>query len=213
MPLNETRPVDGEQFLRTVPRQARSVARFHAILDAVGVILERGGVDALSMTEVAAEADIALASVYDYFADTRSMVGALMARAMRTSFDGVSQVLAEGNLADPAEITSTMTRALEYYVEHSRATPGLGQADAFCDADAELHAFRIDNSRQYAAVLAEAILPHTPEHLHDKVGPRALLATALVASATRLILAVEPDEAATLIASYVEIFIDALPER
>lgn len=66
--------------LRTSPQQARSHARIDAALVAATRLLEREGVDAVTTTRVAAEAGMAVGSVYRYFPDRAAILDTLWAR-------------------------------------------------------------------------------------------------------------------------------------
>lgn len=204
-------PGDIEQFLRTVPRQRRSVARLAAILDGVGDVLEEGGAQALSMTAVSAASGVPLASIYDYFTDTKSMVGAFCGWNHQENLGDIAEIVGPDLQAD--QITATFTRALEHFRAQMRNRPGSHHADAICDADPELHAFRLHQVRVFADLLEASIRPHVPEEIIDKLAPRALLGTYLVTSLSRLTRAVDPDEAKLLIDMYVEVFLDPLPVR
>ena len=70
----------GPARLRTSPQQARSQARIDAALDAATGILEREGIDAVTTTRVAAEAGMAVGSVYRYFPDREAILDTLWAR-------------------------------------------------------------------------------------------------------------------------------------
>jgi AcrR family transcriptional regulator len=66
--------------LRTNPQQARSQARIDAALDAATRILEREGPDGVTTTRVAAEANMAVGSVYRYFPDRAAILDTLWSR-------------------------------------------------------------------------------------------------------------------------------------
>ena len=66
--------------LRTSPQQARSQARIDAALDAATRLLEREGADAVTTTRVAAEASMAVGSVYRYFPDREAILDTLWSR-------------------------------------------------------------------------------------------------------------------------------------
>lgn len=199
-----------ERFLRTVPRQRRSIDRLERLLNAVGEVLERSGVDGLSMTAVAETSGVPLASIYDYFGDTKSMVGAFSARGRHDAFNAVVDIIGPDMTA--ANITVRLTSALDYFVDMIRTEPGFRHADAICDGDPDLHAFRLEAAKLYADFLTDLILPHAPPESVHKVAPRAKLASYLVTSLGRYVVTLEPDEARLMIDTYVEMFLEPLSD-
>lgn len=199
------------RFLRTVPRQRRSIDRLERLLDAVGEVLERSGVDGLTMTAVADTSGVPLASIYDYFGDTKSMVGAFSARGRHDAFNVVVDII--GHDMTAANASERMTRALEYFVDLIRTEPGFRHADAICDGDPDLHAFRLEAANLYADFLTELIVPHASADIVDKVAPRAKLASYLVTSLGRYVITLEPDEARLMIDTFIEMFLEPLSKR
>ncbi len=62
---------------RKRPSQARSRARVQRILDATRTLLKRGGITAVTTNHIAAEADMSVASVYQYFPNKQAILAAL----------------------------------------------------------------------------------------------------------------------------------------
>src|SRR5918999_193824 len=87
-----------EPALRRVPQQARSRALMQRVLDASEDLLAREGVEALTTTRIAAAADVAVGSLYQYFPDKRAIVDALAARYLE-AFEGLMDDLVERALA------------------------------------------------------------------------------------------------------------------
>ncbi len=70
-----------------VPKQARSRALMQRVLDAAEGLLASEGVEALTTTRIAAEADVAVGSLYQYFPDKGAIVDALATRYL-DEFEG-----------------------------------------------------------------------------------------------------------------------------
>ncbi|MET8163804.1 TetR/AcrR family transcriptional regulator [Streptomyces sp. NPDC005329] len=68
---------DGGTPLRRTPRQARSKARLALMLEAAERILVDDGVEALTTTRVAAEAEVSVGSLYQYLPDRDAIIDAL----------------------------------------------------------------------------------------------------------------------------------------
>ena len=65
---------------RRKPRQARASRTIESLLDAAGVVLEKVGLDGFSTDRVAAEAQMAVGSIYQYFPDKYHLLHALLER-------------------------------------------------------------------------------------------------------------------------------------
>lgn len=63
--------------VRRRPRQMRSRERVDRILDAAGELLAEGGYEALTMKALAQRADVAIGTLYQFFAGKHEVVGAL----------------------------------------------------------------------------------------------------------------------------------------
>src|SRR3954464_605008 len=90
--------------LRRVPQQGRSRAKVRRVLDAADELLEREGAGALVTTRVAAEAGVAVGSVYSYFPDKEAIAEALALRYWSAVTDSIAAVVAADArepLADP----------------------------------------------------------------------------------------------------------------
>jgi AcrR family transcriptional regulator len=90
--------------LRRVPQQGRSRDKVRRVLDAADALLEREGAGALVTTRVAAEARVAVGSVYSYFPDKEAIAEALALRYWSSITDSIAEVVdadAREPLADP----------------------------------------------------------------------------------------------------------------
>ena len=66
--------------LRKKPKQARSLARFEAILDHAEVIISEQGFESLKMNELARRAEVNIASIYQYFPNRTVVARAIVER-------------------------------------------------------------------------------------------------------------------------------------
>jgi AcrR family transcriptional regulator len=116
-------PVDQqlEPTLRRVPQQARSRALIQRVLDAAEVLLVREGADALTTTRIAAAADIAVGSLYQYFPDKGAIVDAL-ARRYLDEFEWVMGQLGERAVAERWD--DLPGRLIDAFADRYRAEPG-----------------------------------------------------------------------------------------
>jgi AcrR family transcriptional regulator len=85
----------GAAPLRRVPAQARSRLKVERILDQAARLVVNRGVEALSTRDIAAAADVPVASLYQYFSDKEDVLLALAERDMAEMDDQVAADLAE----------------------------------------------------------------------------------------------------------------------
>jgi len=88
-------PAGSVTATRRVPTQERSRRRVEQILDAAAAVVVRDGVEALSTQEIAREAGVPVASLYQYFADKDDVLLALAGRDMDEMDAEVATALGE----------------------------------------------------------------------------------------------------------------------
>lgn len=95
------------------PRQARSQARVDRILSAAHRLIARDGIVATSMKRIAAEADVSMASIYQYFPDRGAIVAELCRRALEANGHSMREALtpAPMTLKELLEICVALLRA------------------------------------------------------------------------------------------------------
>jgi AcrR family transcriptional regulator len=104
--------------VRTTPRQRRAQERVDVLLDAAADLIERGGLDAVTTTAVAAKAGTSVGGLYRYFADARAILRALATRNMERYWAGIA--------AEPPSGTGRdfLAAVMDRYVAFARAEPG-----------------------------------------------------------------------------------------
>jgi len=108
--------------LRTSPQQARSQARIDAALAAAVRILEREGAESVTTTRVAAEANMAVGSVYRYFPDKAAILDTLWSRYL----DDFGQLMDElGTRAEVETWDDPVGLVIDAFVEFYRDKPAL----------------------------------------------------------------------------------------
>jgi AcrR family transcriptional regulator len=85
----------GDRRYRRTPVQRRSRERVERILSAAEQLVVTSGVDALSTREVAAQADIPVATLYQYFADRDAIIAALIERHVSSMDARIAAALSE----------------------------------------------------------------------------------------------------------------------
>ncbi|MER5429990.1 TetR family transcriptional regulator [Streptomyces sp. NPDC002588] len=96
-----------ETPLRRTPRQARSKARLAQVLRAAERILVEEGVEALTTTRVAAEAEVSVGSLYQYLPDRGAIIDALAAgwfARLEAVMDDLARAAAGERWEDPVGV-------------------------------------------------------------------------------------------------------------
>src|SRR3954454_4057464 len=117
-------PVDQqlEPSLRRVPQQARSRALIQRVLDASEDLLAREGAEALTTTRIAAEADVAVGSLYQYFPDKSAILDALAGRYL-DEFEGLMDELAERAVQSGWQGDDLVDGLIDAYADRYRREP------------------------------------------------------------------------------------------
>jgi len=111
-----------EPALRRVPQQARSRALIQRVLDTAEDLLATEGVEALTTTRIATEADIAVGSLYQYFPDKGAIVDALAGRYLE-EFEGLMAELV-AQAVEQGWRDELVDRMIDSYADRYRREPG-----------------------------------------------------------------------------------------
>jgi AcrR family transcriptional regulator len=151
--------------LRRTPTQRRSLERLHRALDAADRLVAAEGVDALTTTTVAREADISVGSLYQYFPDREAIITALASRYLAGFDELVEQVVEAASREiwpDPIGVV------LDAFVARWRSEPGyralwLGSQlpPQLVEADRDNNRLIADAARRI--LVGQGHLPDTPE--------------------------------------------------
>jgi AcrR family transcriptional regulator len=117
-----TKVANRKASLRRRPSQRRSRETFEAVLDAVGRILKREGLKAVTTNRVAEVAGVSIGSVYQYFPDKQSIFVALHARHV-AEIDSVIHAALLENASAPLD--SLMRALIEAMVKAHAPDPAL----------------------------------------------------------------------------------------
>ncbi|WP_217213009.1 TetR/AcrR family transcriptional regulator [Streptomyces sp. AC550_RSS872] len=106
--------------LRRTPQQARSKARLTRVLEAAERVLVSEGVQALTTTRIAAEAQVSVGSLYQYLPDRDAIVDALAAgyfARLEAAMDDLVRAAAAERWDDPVAVLIDAYAAI-YRTEH-----------------------------------------------------------------------------------------------
>lgn len=96
---------------RRIPTQLRARERVERILDAASQIVVNDGIDALTTRSIAAEAEMPVASIYQYFSDKDAILLAICERDMAEMDEQVAADLGALELISIRTIVETTMRA------------------------------------------------------------------------------------------------------
>ncbi|MFC3575104.1 TetR/AcrR family transcriptional regulator [Streptomyces yaanensis] len=183
-----TADVDGAGVtpLRRTPQQARSKARLARVLQAAERVLVQEGVEALTTTRVAAEAQVSVGSLYQYLPDRDAIIDALAAgyfTKLEAVMDDVVRAAADRRWDDPVGVLIDAYAAI-YRAEHGfRALWfGNGLTERTRGADREHKRRMADGVRRVLLALGVA---HDGEALGRACHAAVLAADALAQEAFR----------------------------
>jgi len=161
---------------RKEPTQERAAFTVDAIVTAVEQVLEQGGVAALNTNRVAELAGVSIGTLYQYFPNKESLVGAVQARYLDHTFGLCRAALAAAAGVPLADVIARVTTALvaayhaqrpihRWLIELRTAAGFQGRfraaIDAFVDEVAALldarHDVRFPDARAAAYAIVHAV--------------------------------------------------------
>jgi AcrR family transcriptional regulator len=174
---------DNPLGLRTAPEQDRSRRRVATILDAAQDLVAGSGIDAVTMTQVAARARMSLPALYRYFPDRSALVRALVLRMFEQDR---ATVRIETDVAGGASVTDTARHLVHAVRRREREQPHRAALRAAVAADPELARLDVADSRANADALLAAVTRLTGRRGTTDLRRRLLLAVHLAGAAVEL---------------------------
>lgn len=107
---------------RKEPMQERSRQRFARILHEATLLIDAQGVDGVAMKDIAARAEISVASLYQYFPDKASIVATLAQQIYGEGQSCVQKIFAE--VQTPAQFYPALSDMLDSYLDCFDSVPG-----------------------------------------------------------------------------------------
>jgi AcrR family transcriptional regulator len=191
---------EGRTQVKRIPRQERSQARFEAVLQAALRLFAARGYESVSMREIAREAKMPIASVYQYFpmklAIVREMWARYTSKISETLATGIRHLSQEGRNY-PTHLIGIM---VDRMAELQASNPAFIEIWSCVGASIELRALNVEDTLQNARVIAGALQKMHPESDPSAILDRALIAIEMASATTRLALALpEPHRARVLL--------------
>ncbi len=178
---------------RKEPVQARSRERFERILEVVVELIVEKGVDSVAMSEIAAQAKISIASLYQYFPDKAAIVATLAERFNAEGRTCVREVF--DNVTAPADMISAMHMMAESYYEFFCNVPGGQAVWQASQSDKRLQEMDAEDLEYHAETVSAAfqrILPNLATAESLRLGR---LFTGIIGTAVRSAISMDAREA------------------
>jgi len=185
--------------LKRVPRQERSQARFELVLEAALRLFAARGYESVSMREIAREARMPIATVYQYFpmklAIVREMWGRYTSTITATLAEEIRRSLIDGRDRSNELIGIMIDRMAQLQA----ANPAFIEVWSCVAASMELRALNVEDTLHNARLIADFLEKRHPESDPAALYDRALVAIEMTSSTTRLALCLpEPHRARIL---------------
>ena len=103
-----------------VARQERSIARIEQLLDAAESVFDSAGIDAATMTDVAAAAKTSIGTLYHWFPDKAAITKALSERMLRQFVEALTPYMVD-RIDEPTSVL--VTRALTEMADFGKKHP------------------------------------------------------------------------------------------
>jgi AcrR family transcriptional regulator len=191
--------VENRTLVKRLPQQERSQARFEAVLKAALRLFAARGYENTSMREIAREANMPIATVYQYFPMKLAIVREMWTRYTTT----ITETLAEGIrnfLKDGSGESNHLNEIIiDKMAELQASNPAFIEIWSCVTASIELRALNVEDTFHNARAIADALQKTHPGCDPSAVYDRALIAIEAASATTRLALTLpEPHRARVL---------------
>lgn len=157
---------------RTLAQQ-RSRDRLERILSVASSLIAAKGSDQMTMSEVAEQAGISIGSLYQYFPDKGAIIRTLAERYNADCRKCIEAALA--GVRDPDSLHEAFAGLVDQYYGMFLAVPEMRDIWSRMQADKELMAIELAQSRASGALLAAAM-----KRVHPNADPEAIAASAFL---------------------------------
>lgn len=191
--------------LKRVPRQERSQQRFETIVaEALRLFAERG-YEAVSMREIAREANCPIASVYQYFPTKQGIVKEIWLRysqAVREELARDLEFFVEAGKVEGGE--ALIERMVNLITELQLSSPAYVEVWGVIAATPELRILNDQDTLNSAQLVAEAMLVLRPKADRERIEGLALMLTESGSAITKLTLSLPEAQRNKIIAQLKE---------
>lgn len=178
------------------------------ILAVASELIGSRGSDQLKMSEVAEQAGISIGSLYQYFPDKSSIIRCLAERYSAESRKCIEEAL--GSVTTRRELEAAYGGLIDQYYALFLAEPVMRDIWSGMQADKQLMALELSESRICGAMLAEAMQRAHRTADHETFLPLAFLIWQLGEAAMRLAISVGREEGDAIVAAFKRMSLQAI---
>lgn len=185
---------------RRNPTQQRSRERQERILAVATQLIATKGSDQVKMSEIAERSEISIGSLYQYFPDKSSVIRTLAERYNAESRRCIDEAL--GAVEDAAGLCAAYSGLMDLYYKVVLATPAMRDIYSGMQADKQLMALELKESRIAGKLLADAVLRVFPGSDAQQIEESAFLIWQLGEATMRLAISCSPEEGRGLVDAF-----------
>jgi AcrR family transcriptional regulator len=203
-------PLEPASAARRAPAQQRSRERMDRILDMATALITAKGSEHLKMSELAESAGISIGSLYQYFPDKQAVIRTLAERYVELNRRCIEDALT--GVGTRAQLLKAFSDLVDLYYRECLAQPAMRDIWAGMQADKQLVALELAESKAMGALLAEAMLRASPKADPKQAAATAFLVWQLGEATMRLALAHSRSEGQALVEIYKTMGLRAIAE-
>jgi len=186
--------------IKRIPRQKRSQARFETVLGTALRLFAARGYESVSMREIAREAKIPIASVYQYFPMKLAIVREIWSRYTSTISKTLEAGINKYTKEKSGDTSKLIGIIVDQMAELQASTPAFIEIWSCVAASMELRAMNVQDTLQNARLIAAALQQRYGAADPSVVFDRALIAIEMASATTRFALTLpEPHRARILL--------------
>jgi AcrR family transcriptional regulator len=185
--------------VKRVPRQERSHARFERVLEVSLRLFAARGYEAVSMREIAREAKMPIATVYQYFPMKLAIVREMWRRYTSDITETLAQAIQHAGKNGVDHSNELIGIIIDRMAQLQAANPAFIEIWSSVAASMELRALNVEDTLQNARLIADFLRIRHPSYDATALYDRALIVVEMASSTTRLALCLpEPHRARIL---------------
>lgn len=188
---------------RRVPTQARSKAKYDHICTCAKTLIGEHGNDSVSMREIAKYAEVPISSIYQYFPDKNSILGAIMASYFEVMRGMLNSLVDQWETIEHVE--KGLGDALDAFYISLKEDPALAVLWAGMQANPELQALDNEDSQRNAELICGKLCLMLPTQSQDNLFHAIWLLLHMAGFTVRLALTQPQTQAAKILEEFKEL--------